>query len=142
MPTTRPFLAPYSHLELAQIENEIDRARRSLRGYADAETLARLNAAVFILSEVRHAALFLTGIEPGHEEPALRRLGELFARPAIALGSRITTDCSLMAGTVAAIVGDDVAVTWDNGHTYTVPLARVRPIPSNSPAAASAATGA
>ena len=68
--------------------------------------------------------------------PATAALAREILGQSIAPGVRVTTDCSPIAGTVAAIVGDDVAVTWDNGHTYTVPLARVRPIQSNSPAAA------
>ena len=102
--------------------------------YPGAHTLRVVGSTVWV--DCRQLPGIPGGTTSLGNSPQTAALAREILGQSIAPGVRITTDCGLMAGTVAAIVGDDVAVTWDNGHTYTVPLARVRPIPSNSPAAA------
>jgi hypothetical protein len=79
--TTMKFKAPFTPEELDVIEWELNRAAAALKQYADKDVSALLNAACYIMAEVRNAGRFLSSPDA---DAALRsqvadRLLELFA---------------------------------------------------------------
>lgn len=70
--------APFTYVQLCDIERELDRAVATLGRYADADTMAKLRAADYILAEVRNAGSYLSNpdiTEAVRMEVANRLLG-------------------------------------------------------------------
>lgn len=70
----------FNHKQLCEIEWEAERAVSAIRQFADKPTREKLNAAAYILAEVRNAGVFLcnpnTDSETRHQ--VVERLCQLF----------------------------------------------------------------
>lgn len=73
--------APFTYVQLSDIERELSRAIATLGRYADADVMAKLRAADYIMAEVRNAGAYLSNpdITESARAEVANRLLEIFA---------------------------------------------------------------